>query len=114
VQLNTAKEPGDKNRWKEPRSFKAGLQGCGGIYRLKGKTGRPTRSSSHHKGDLLVLERWGTGNKRQRGKIEDGGERNKGEGYLTLRDKGLPLDREETELTHGKTVVYKGKGETLC
>jgi hypothetical protein len=26
------------------------------------------------------------------------------------RDKGLPLDREEKDVAHRKTAVYKGKG----
>ena len=39
-------------------------------------------------------------------------EGNKGEGnteYLSWRDKGLPLDREETDVAHSKMAVYKGK-----
>lgn len=29
-------------------------------------------------------------------------------GYLFWNDKGLPLDREETYMAHGKIAIYKG------
>lgn len=44
---------------------------------------------------------------------EVGGE-NKGRGYLSLRDKGLPLEREETDVVHWKMTVYKGTGGNPC
>ena len=34
--------------------------------------------------------------------------------YLPQRDKGLSLDREETDVAHRQMTVYKGKGETQC
>ena len=47
-------------------------------------------------------------NKRQRQEIEDEGEGEEKE-YLSLGDKGLPLEREETNLAHRRRAVYKGK-----
>jgi hypothetical protein len=43
------------------------------------------------------------------------GRRGKGTGekeeeYLSPGDKGLTLDRKETDVTHRKMLVYKGKG----
>ena len=36
----------------------------------------------------------------------------KGEGVVVvLEHKGLPLDREETDVAHRKMVVYKSKGK---
>lgn len=46
------------------------------------------------KGDLFAPKEQRAGNKRQRQEIEDGGQ-----GVLSQRDKGLPLDREETDMT---------------
>ena len=40
------------------------------------------------------------------------GTRKRGKGYLSRRDKGLPLNSEETDVTHRKMAVYKGKGRT--
>lgn len=37
----------------------------------------------------------------------------KGQGYLPQRDKGLPLDREETDLAYRRTAVCKGVRENL-
>lgn len=34
-----------------------------------------------------------------------------GEGHLPHKDQGAPLDREETDVTHRKMAVYKGKRE---
>ena len=34
-----------------------------------------------------------------------------GEGKLVLEDKGLLLDREETDRAHRKMAIYKGKWE---
>ena len=31
-----------------------------------------------------------------------------------MEDKGLSLDRQETDVAHRKMAVYKGKGGTLC
>jgi hypothetical protein len=45
---------------------------------------------------------------RQRQEIEDEGEGEEKE-YLSLGDKGLPLEREETNLAHRRRAVYKGK-----
>jgi hypothetical protein len=52
------------------------------------------------------------GKKRMRKK----GEGNKGEGkeVFVLEVKGLPLDREETDLAYRKMTVYKRKQETPC
>ena len=36
------------------------------------------------------------------------GEKEREEGHLFPRDKGLPLDREETDVAHRKMEVYKG------
>lgn len=45
------------------------------------------------------------------GDEEEGGRRQeKGQGYLTQRDKGLSLDGEETDMPHRQMVVYKSKG----
>ena len=47
--------------------------------------------------------------KKQRWDIEGDGEREQGIGLLVLEgDKGLPLDREETDVAHRKMAVYKG------
>ena len=35
------------------------------------------------------------------------GTRERRQGYLSQRDKGLPLDREETDMPHRKMAVYK-------
>lgn len=35
--------------------------------------------------------------------------REREEGCLSLGDKGLPLEREETNLAHRRRAVYKGK-----
>jgi hypothetical protein len=43
---------------------------------------------------------------REKGK----GTREKGKGYLPQKDRGLPLDREETDMTK----FIKRKGEPLC
>lgn len=55
---------------------------------------------------------------REKGKgTEERGERGSegGKRYLSQRewDKGLPLDREETEVNRRKMAVYKGKREAL-
>lgn len=41
--------------------------------------------------------------------------RNKGEGaeYLSWRDEGLPLHREETDMAYRQMEVYKGKEGNL-
>ena len=47
----------------------------------------------------------------------EGGEGKEGEGtelFVLERDKGQPLDREETDVDHRKMAVYKGKGERQC
>ena len=36
---------------------------------------------------------------------EGEGDKGKGQGYLSRRDKGLPLNREETDRTHRMVVV---------
>ena len=69
------------------------------------------RPDSQHKGDPSILEKQGAGNKTQ--EVEDKGEAagSKGEEEGTfVPDKGLPLDSEETGMTHRKMEVYKGKG----
>lgn len=39
----------------------------------------------------------------------------RGTGMFVLeRDKGLPLDGEETDVAHRQMADYKDKGETLC
>ena len=43
---------------------------------------------------------------REKGK---GTRRGRGHGYLSLGDKGLPLDREETDSTQRQMVVYNSK-----
>lgn len=37
------------------------------------------------------------------------GTREREEGYLSQRDKGLPLNREEIDTAHRQMIVYKGK-----
>lgn len=55
------------------------------------------------------------GNKQQRQKIEDEGEgkgnkREREEVFVPEWDRGLPLDKEETEgIAHRKMIVCKGK-----
>lgn len=34
-------------------------------------------------------------------------------GIFFLEGKVLPMDREETDVTHCQMVVYKGKGKTM-
>ena len=68
-------------------------------------TGCP-RPSSQHKGDLPQR----AGDKRQRQEIEDEGEGEGNKGGPRVGDKGLPLDREETDVAHRQMAVYKGKG----
>lgn len=36
------------------------------------------------------------------------------EEYLSLRDKGLPLDRAETGVTYRKWQSVRVQGETMC
>ena len=67
---------------------------------------------------LEVPEGQRIGCKRQRQEIEEAGEEegNKGEGgkrYLSQWDKGLSLDREETDVAHRQMAVYKGKEGNL-
>lgn len=63
---------------------------------------------------------WGQriGNKRQRQEVEDEGEGegNQGQGYLSPgEDKGLPLDREKTDVADRKPAAYKStKGNARC
>ena len=77
-----------------------------------GISSEPPRPSSQHKGDSFAPERQRTGNKRQRQEIEDEGEgegnKEKGAVVFVLEDKGLPLDREETDVAHRQLAVYKG------
>ena len=69
------------------------------------------KPSSQHKGDLSA-----PGSKGQRIRDEDRrlmreerkGTRERGKGCLSGRDKGLPLDREETDMACGQMTVYKG------
>jgi hypothetical protein len=51
--------------------------------------------------------RWGM---RKKGK----GAKGKRERYLPQRDKGLPLDKEETDMAHRQMEVYIGKEEIPC
>ena len=74
------------------------------------------RLSSQYK-DLFAPEGQRAGNKRQRQEIEKlegegNGDAGVGEGIFVSGDKGLPLDREETNVAHRKMAVYKG--ETPC
>lgn len=68
----------------------------------------PPWLSHQHKEDLFAPEGQRAGNKRQRLETEGGGER-KGKGLSVLEDKGLPLDRAETDLAHRKMAAYKSK-----
>ena len=73
------------------------------------KTPRP---NSEYKRDAFVPERQRAGNKGQRQKEDEGeGEGNKGEGEGVFVPKGkeLPLDREKTDMAHGKMSVYESK-----
>ena len=47
--------------------------------------------------------------RRWRMRTEGKGTWEMGKGYLSQRDKGLPLDREETGVDHRQMAVYKGK-----
>ena len=75
------------------------------------------KPSSQHK-DLFDSEGQRTGNKRQRQEKKDEGE---GEGnkrgggeFIRGGDKGLPLDREETDVAHRKMVIFiKVKGKPV-
>ena len=49
--------------------------------------------------------------KMEKEKEERRREKGKGQGYLSQRDKGLPLDRKETDMAHRKMAVYKSKME---
>ena len=42
--------------------------------------------------------------------VKEIGDKGKGQRYLSQRDKGLPLDREATDVAPMQMVVYKGKG----
>jgi hypothetical protein len=46
-------------------------------------------------------------------KEKEKGTRERGKGYLSWRDKGLPLDREETDTAHRKMAVYRGEREKV-
>ena len=37
------------------------------------------------------------------------GNKKKGQGYLSQRNKGLPLEKGETDVAHRQLAVYKGK-----
>ena len=88
--------------------------------------GQVLRTSSHHKGNLFVPDgqRSGIRDKDRRyRKMEKGkGTRKRGEkgqgrgrrGLFVQEDKGLPLDREETDVALKKMVVYKGTGGKPC
>lgn len=76
----------------------------------------PTRPS----GDLFAPEGQRAGNRgRKETRTGDRGgrrrEQREGEGiFVLVWDKGLPLDREETDVAHRQMAVYKGKRETSC
>ena len=67
---------------------------------------RTTKTKFQHKGDLFALEGQRAGNKRQRQVIEDGGRRGREHGRVYKRDKGLPLDSEETAVANRNMVVF--------
>ena len=41
--------------------------------------------------------------------MKSGGRGEEGKGYLPQRDKGLPLDREVTDITNRQVAVYEGR-----
>lgn len=77
---------------------------------------RNPRASSQHKVDSPTScpEGQRAGNKGQGQEVEkEEGEGNleRGQEYLSQRDRGLHLHGGETGVTHRKMVVYEGKGE---
>ena len=50
---------------------------------------------------------------RQRIKKKGKGTGERGQGYVSQRDKALPLDREEANVKHRQMAVYKGTRENL-
>lgn len=48
---------------------------------------------------------YSAGVKETEDKGEVGGEKGKGKRYLSQSDSGLPLDKEETDLEHGKMAI---------
>jgi hypothetical protein len=61
---------------------------------------------------IFAPEEQRTRNKRQRREVKDGGRR--GGVFVLGGNEGLPLDREETDVAHGRTAVHKGARGTLC
>lgn len=45
---------------------------------------------------------------RQGKRKKEKGARERGQKYLSQKDKGLSLDKEETDMAHRKMAVYKG------
>ena len=75
------------------------------------------RPNSQHKGDLFAPERQRAGKRDKDGRQRTGSqgrEQRRGGWISVLRDRGLPLDREETDVAHRTYQFIKGKGETLC
>ena len=84
---------------------------------LRGYCSFPTQDPDHHVLSTKQICPSGgqrEGNKRQRQEMEDEEE---GEGkigdwegvFVPEGDKRLPLNREKTDISHRKTVLYKGK-----
>lgn len=68
------------------------------------------RPDSQYRGDLSAPEGQRAGNDTKtgaRGRREK--EQGMGKGYLLWRDKGLLLEREETDIAHGQTAISKRK-----
>lgn len=82
---------------------------------LKGpKSAQDTpRPNSQHKGDLIVPEGQRVGSKRQSQKTHDEREEGKGvrERVICLRGskEGLPLGKEERNMTHRQMSFYQGE-----
>lgn len=62
---------------------------------------------------LLQMEGRADRDKGQRQELDEerewAGNEGEEEGYLSLGDKGLPVDREETDMAQRKMEVYKGE-----
>lgn len=71
----------------------------------------PPKPRSQYKRDLLASDGLRAGNNKQRDRGHgEGGRNNRDEaGCLFHGDKGLPLDREDTDMDHRTMAVSKGE-----
>lgn len=67
------------------------------------------KSSYHHKGDLFAPERPRAGYRGQRQETKEEREgKGTNERVRGICPRGLPLDREDTDMAHRKITLYKG------